>query len=142
MNEEHTSSFDDLVQELHRDADFRREYRRQLPYYALLRELIQRRKALGITQRRLEELSGIHQSNISRIESGERDVRLSTIITLAEALDSSVTIQFTPTIPDYEFDLVLGVAARESTEASEFSDSTWTSYRATARQHHAVLEEV
>ena len=44
------------------------------------------RKRLGITQEEVSARSGVHPTEISRIENGERDARVSTVFRLASAL--------------------------------------------------------
>ena len=46
----------------------------------------------GMTQRDLEEKSGISQPHITRIERGAYDIRLDTLDTLAKAMDAEVEI--------------------------------------------------
>lgn len=91
-----TSTFQDLVAELERDPEYRKVSRRNKPYYDLLLEIIRHRKRLGITQEELAERADTHQSCISRIESGEHDIRLSTLIEVAEALETRVEIKLVP----------------------------------------------
>jgi len=45
------------------------------------------REAKGFSQRALAEMTGIGQANISRIESSAQDLRLSSLVGLARALD-------------------------------------------------------
>lgn len=54
---------------------------------AKIREL---RKAKGITQERLGELSGIEPSNISHIERGVAKLSLPTLISIANALEATL----------------------------------------------------
>lgn len=93
-----TSSLKELARHLDRDPEHRKEYRRQTPYHDLLLDVVRRRKELGITQERLAELAGMHQSQISRIENAEHDPRLSTIIKLAEALRMRVDMRLVPIV--------------------------------------------
>lgn len=44
-----------------------------------------------MTQEKLGEHSGVHPTEVSRIEAGKRDPRLSTIEKLAKALDLSLS---------------------------------------------------
>ena len=44
------------------------------------------RERLGLTQATVAQRSGIHATEISRIEAGKRDPRVSTLIRLASAL--------------------------------------------------------
>jgi transcriptional regulator with XRE-family HTH domain len=60
-----------------------------------LRDLAQRlkeaRERRGLSQRRLAELSGFHQTQLSRVESGH-DVRLSTLIDAARLVGLEVML--------------------------------------------------
>lgn len=60
----------------------------------LIRKLIERRKALGITQTCLAEMTGLKQSNIARFERGTQSPNLDTVIKVARALGGA--IDFTP----------------------------------------------
>lgn len=44
------------------------------------------RKRSGLTQAEVSERSGVHDTEISRIEAGKRDPRVSTLIRLAKAV--------------------------------------------------------
>jgi transcriptional regulator with XRE-family HTH domain len=48
--------------------------------------LRQRRTAAGLSQEALGKVSGMHFTEISRLERSERDPRLATIVKLARAL--------------------------------------------------------
>jgi transcriptional regulator with XRE-family HTH domain len=45
------------------------------------------RKRLGLTQEEVAERSGVHATEVSRIEAGKRDPRVSTLARLAEAVE-------------------------------------------------------
>jgi transcriptional regulator with XRE-family HTH domain len=49
--------------------------------------LLQARKLRGLTQEEVSDRSGVHPTEISRIENGHRDVQVSTIFKLARAFD-------------------------------------------------------
>ena len=55
-------------------------------------ELIDARNSGNITQRQLEEMSGIKQPMIARIEKGESDPRLSTVMKILNALGKTIEI--------------------------------------------------
>jgi len=44
------------------------------------------RERLGLTQEEVAERSGVHATEVSRIEGGKRDPRVSTVTRLAKAL--------------------------------------------------------
>lgn len=53
----------------------------------ILQSLRKARISKGISQRELSVLSGVPQSHISKIESGQVDLRVSSLIALARVLD-------------------------------------------------------
>ena len=60
--------------------------------YRLASDLIGRRQALQMTQQQLAAVSGIRQSEISRIESGHGNPTLKTMSALARALGAELHI--------------------------------------------------
>jgi ribosome-binding protein aMBF1 (putative translation factor) len=89
-------SSDELASKLNENPDFRKAKRKIRPYYDLVVEIINRRNELKLSQKELAEKAGTHQSRISKIESAELDVRLSTLIDIAEALEAELVINFAP----------------------------------------------
>lgn len=61
-------------------------------YYSLVSELMKLRRHRKITQKQLEKVSGIPQSEISRIESGRANPTLATLRTLVRALGGEIRI--------------------------------------------------
>ena len=59
---------------------------------ALMGELVKARKEQGISQRKLEELSGVKQPVIARIENGSSNPQLETIIKLLAALGKTLEV--------------------------------------------------
>jgi transcriptional regulator with XRE-family HTH domain len=55
-------------------------------WQAVVEEAKQRRKAQRLTQARLAELAGVSTPTISRFESGEEDIQLSTVISILSVL--------------------------------------------------------
>ena len=53
----------------------------------LLKSLREARQRKGLSQRELSARSGVPQSHISRIESGEVDLRVSSLVALARVLE-------------------------------------------------------
>lgn len=45
------------------------------------------RKRLGLTQEQVAQRSGVHTTEVSRIEGGKRDPQVSTVRRLAEAVE-------------------------------------------------------
>lgn len=96
MKKPQAVSFDDLITVLNKDDEFVKADRKLKPYYDLVLAIINRRDELGLTQKDLAEKADTYQSRISKIESAEHDIRLSTLIEIAEALGTEVCIQLIP----------------------------------------------
>ncbi len=63
---------------------------------ALILELIEARKEKGISQKELEELSGVKQPVIARIEKGQSIPNLNTLVKLLVPLGKTLTITSLP----------------------------------------------
>jgi ribosome-binding protein aMBF1 (putative translation factor) len=61
-------------------------------YYGLVSDLIKLRRHRGLTQKQLDTVTGIPQSEISRIESGRANPTLATLRTLVRALGGEIRI--------------------------------------------------
>ena len=55
-------------------------------------ELKAAREAQGLSQRKLSQLAGVPQGHISKIENGNVDLRVSSLIQLARALGLELTL--------------------------------------------------
>lgn len=65
-------------------------------HQALLAALVRTRKDAGLEQQDVAETMGIDQSGVSRIESGDRDVRLSTLRRYAFAVGAVIRHDVVP----------------------------------------------
>ena len=59
---------------------------------AIIGELIKARNEQGLSQRELEQLSGVKQPVISRMEAGETDTRLDTLLRLLAPLGKTLAV--------------------------------------------------
>ena len=59
---------------------------------AIINEMIKAREENGITQKQLEEMSGIKQPVISRLEKGTTDPQLSTVLKVLSSLGKTLQI--------------------------------------------------
>jgi len=76
------------------DPAYRDAQNRLAPYEGIARFVILRRGELALTQEQLAERMGTSHSAISRIESGQHRVSVSTLERLAEALDVRFVMGF------------------------------------------------
>jgi transcriptional regulator with XRE-family HTH domain len=65
-------------------------------FAAIAEQVTARRRALGISQAELAELTGTTQSAIARLESGGRPPRLDTLLRIANALDCELKVELRP----------------------------------------------
>ncbi|MYE32126.1 MAG: helix-turn-helix transcriptional regulator [Chloroflexi bacterium] len=86
----------DVVRErlLSEHPAIREEYERLRPRYEVIAKLISARHELNLTQAQLAERMGPTQNTISRLESGESNPRLDTLVRAAHALGRDLTIEF------------------------------------------------
>ena len=90
------SDLQELTNELMEDPDFRREYEALQPERDITIALVKARKEAGLTQIQLSEKTGISQADISRLENGSRNPSLALLQRIAEALNSTLRIEFSP----------------------------------------------
>ena len=60
---------------------------------AIIGELIKARQERGITQKQLEEMSGVKQPVIARLETGATDPRLNTVVKILYSLGKTLVIK-------------------------------------------------
>jgi transcriptional regulator with XRE-family HTH domain len=66
-------------------------------FFAQLAEQVAaRRKALGLSQSDLAELTGTTQSAVARLEAGARPPKIDTLLRLASALDCELEVRLRP----------------------------------------------
>lgn len=82
------SSWEDIQKELFTAEEIRESNLR----VALIGELIKARQEQGISQKKLEELSGVKQPVIARMETGQTSPQLDTVLKLLAPLDKTLAI--------------------------------------------------
>jgi transcriptional regulator with XRE-family HTH domain len=65
-------------------------------FAAIAEQVADRRRALGLSQAELAELTGTTQSAIARLESGGRPPRIDTLMRIADALDCELKVELRP----------------------------------------------
>ena len=90
------SDLDILTEDLMQDPQFREEYEKIQPEMDIKRALMQARIQSGMTQVQLSEASGISQADISRLENGTRNPSLGLLKRLADAMNTTLKIEFVP----------------------------------------------
>ena len=90
------SDLQELTNELMQDSDFKKEYEALQPEMNITRAILDARIRAGMTQMELAEKSGISQADICRLEKGTRNPSIALLKRLAEAMDSTLRIEFVP----------------------------------------------
>jgi transcriptional regulator with XRE-family HTH domain len=65
-------------------------------FAAIAEQVVDQRRARGLSQRELAELTDTTQSAIARLESGGRPPRIDTLLRIAHALDCELVVQLRP----------------------------------------------
>lgn len=90
------TTFVEFLDEQLQDPEFKAEYDALEPEFTLMQAMIDARKATGLTQKQLSEKTGIAQSDISKLESGNANPSLKTLQRLANGLGMRIKIEFQP----------------------------------------------
>lgn len=90
------TTFAEFLDEQLQDPEFKTEYDALEPEFTLMQAMIDARKATGLTQKQLSEKTGIAQSDISKLESGNANPSLKTLQRLANGLGMRIKIEFQP----------------------------------------------
>ena len=75
---------------------FKKEWDSLEPEFNTIQAIIDARKKCNMTQKELAEKTGIDQSDISKIETGNANPALSTLKRLAEGMDMVLRLEFIP----------------------------------------------
>lgn len=86
--------FEKALTEQMKDPEFKREYDALRPEYEIVKAIIRGRQEGQITQKQLAKKIGMRQSNISRIEHGQSDPKLSTLKKIAAGLGKELHLEF------------------------------------------------
>lgn len=70
------------------------EYKSMEPEYKIIKQIIDARNELNLTQKELADRIGIKQSNISRLESGNYNPSLNFLKKIAKGLGKELHIEF------------------------------------------------
>lgn len=89
-----SNKFDDFLLEQLNDPELRKEYEALQPEHAIIQAIIDARKASGLTQKELSEITGIAQGDISKLENGNANPSVRTLQRLAAGMGMKLRIEF------------------------------------------------
>ena len=87
-------NFDQLKTKLLQHPEVKAEYEKLTPQYEVIRQLIQLRQEQGISQKELAERTGLTQSAISRLESGNHNPSLAFLSRIALGMGKQLHVEF------------------------------------------------
>lgn len=87
-------TFKEHKKELLKDPEFRKEYESSNGEYQVICAIIEARINTNITQKELSKRTGISQSNLSRIETGEESPTVDTLNKIAMGFGKKLKISF------------------------------------------------
>ena len=90
------SDFRNYLEQQLEDPEFKTEWQNLQPEFNIIQAMIDARKACNMTQKEFAERTGIDQSDISKIETGNANPALSTLKRLAEGMDMVLKLEFIP----------------------------------------------
>ena len=86
----------DILKEKMKDPAFREEWKASEPEYQIIRAIIEGREALDMSQQELSAITGIAQSDISKLENGNANPSLRTLQRLANGLGRTIHLDIIP----------------------------------------------
>lgn len=90
------SDFRDYLNKQLKKPEFKKEWDALEPEFNMIQAMIDARKNCNMTQKELAERTGIDQSDISKIETGNANPSLATLKRLAEGMDMILRLEFIP----------------------------------------------
>ena len=92
----HARSYNDVKRRFLADPEFRKEYEALGPEFELIESIIRRRGELKMSQEELAAKVGTGQAAVSRLESGNANPTLASLVEIAKALDANLHIELKP----------------------------------------------
>lgn len=89
-------NFRETLNEQLKDPAFKAEWDASEAEYQIIKSMLEARHRKDITQKQLSEITGIAQADISRIENGNANPSLQTLVRLAAGMGMRLKIEFVP----------------------------------------------
>ena len=85
-------TFDEMLAKQMKDEEFKKEYEAIQPEMNEIRASVDARTSQNLTQKELSQLTGITQADLSKIENGNANPSLNTLLKLAKGLGKKLQI--------------------------------------------------
>jgi len=83
----------ELIESKRKDNDFDEIYKDVKKEYELIRQVVEARKKLGITQKSLADIVGVSQQEISRFENEKHIPKLSSFLRIIDAVGLEIRLE-------------------------------------------------
>jgi len=84
------TNFKEFKDELLKKPNIRREYEALNPKYEIIQAIIARRNEMSLSQRKLARLVGMKQPAICRLERGDKNITIETLLRVASVLNLEI----------------------------------------------------
>lgn len=89
-------NFRETLNEQLKNPEFKEEWDELEPEYQIIKAMLNSRAERSMTQKQLAEITGIPQADISRLENGNANPSLRTLVRLADGMGMKLKLEFVP----------------------------------------------
>jgi len=89
-------NFRESLREQMKNPEFKEEWENAEAEFQIMKAMLNSRKRQSMTQKQLSDITGIAQSDISKIENGNANPSIRTLKRIAYALDCELKLSFEP----------------------------------------------
>lgn len=79
-----------------KNPEFKEEWDELEPEYQIIKAMLSSRAEKSMTQKQLADITGIPQADISRLENGNANPSLRTLVRLADGMGMKLKLEFVP----------------------------------------------
>ena len=90
------TTLSEFKKEQMKDPEFACEYRKAQEEMEVIRAVLDARNSQNLSQKELAKLSGLNQSDISKLENGTCNPTIKLLQKIADGLDMDLKIEFVP----------------------------------------------
>ena len=89
-------NFRETLNQQLKNPEFKEEWDELEPEYQIIKAMLSSRAEKSMTQKQLADITGISQADISRLENGNANPLLRTLVRLADGMGMKLKLEFVP----------------------------------------------
>ncbi len=89
-------NFRETLNQQLKNPEFKEEWDELEPEYQIIKAMLSSRAEKSMTQKQLADITGIPQADISRLENGNANPSLRTLVRLADGMGMKLKLEFVP----------------------------------------------